>query len=423
MIGKKEPIWFYTEMAPKPGGCWYYRAYMLGQGLEDSGEGMAFFDETMHYPAPTHEDNTDEEYRSWTRNRERTEAALLKATVVQNTSRSQQHMRFMQRLRKARQEANDVPVLVYDKDDLDEYVHPTNPAFRFLGTRSPDGTPLNKGDQVAIGRKTDGKPIVLYVDGHHGFDIERNHVNIQQGIENAKFCDVVTVTSQELADYYREQGCEHVFIRPNAIRFEDYHTIRLEQDDTVRILWQGGTSHIVDWYEINEAVVRVVSETENVKLLIWGDGYREPFEKLPKHKVEFISYVPVEAYLSRLCGIGHDINLAPLDDTRFNRAKSAIKWYEASAIPHHPAVTIARNIPPYTEITNGQNGLLYDTIEQFEVQLRAAIADETLRKRLAMNAQEWVKANRDHRDVVRQWADYMREQIERVNPRVVVTSR
>jgi glycosyltransferase involved in cell wall biosynthesis len=105
--------------------------------------------------------------------------------------------------------------------------------------------------------------------------------------------------------------------------------------------------------------------------------------------------VPYDAYKIRLATLDFDFTVIPLVENLFNEGKSAIKWYEVSALPR-PKPVLAARVPPYSdEIIDGDTGLLYSDHEEFKVKFEALVRDGDLRDRLAKRAKEWVGEYRD----------------------------
>ena len=86
-----------------------------------------------------------------------------------------------------------------------------------------------------------------------------------------------------------------------------------------------------------------------------------------------------------------DINLAPLMDTLFNRAKSENKWMEAALVQ---VVTVASKVGAFEEcIENGTTGVLCDTLDEWKISIKNLIEQPELRKRIALNAYYYCKAH------------------------------
>lgn len=294
------------------------------------------------------------------------------------------------------------PSLIYDIDDNLDYIHPFNSVFVHMGTRDGDGNLLNPGDNITT-VMPDGKEYLVWLDGvtrgDDGiiFDVKRNRKYVNSCHALAKLCHGVTVPSPALADYYREvHGHKNVYVFPNTVIQDDYFFPRLapREDDTVRILWQGGSSHMPDWYPLRDALKEVAQKYPKAKFVVWGQKFDWIHNVIPEEQLEFHYWVQYPAYKLKRTLLDIDINLCPLADNIFNRCKSAIKWYEGSIGPR-PEATLAAGVPPYSdEIKDGETGLLYHSPTEFAQKLGKLIEDEQLRKKLGEGAREWVTANR-----------------------------
>lgn len=79
-----------------------------------------------------------------------------------------------------------------------------------------------------------------------------------------------------------------------------------------------------------------------------------------------------------------DINLAPLTDTIFNRAKSENKWVEAALVQ---TVTAASNLGAFAEmVQDGEDGVLCRDEAEWLEKLQWLIDDEPARKAIAGRA-------------------------------------
>jgi hypothetical protein len=314
------------------------------------------------------------------------------------------------------------PVVVFDQDDLTEYVSIFNDTYRQLGTRGPNGEPLEEGCEIYFKSPDEGEDILVWKDGecshclvgkcmpgmHMPFDLAENKARLETMYTLARRAHGCTFPNQHMADFYRDEvGIKNIHVFPNSVYMNDYHRVDLsEHPNEVRILWQGGSSHFEDWVPVAKALGRVVKAHPHVKILMWGQPYNFVLREMPAEQLEFLQWTPHNAYLTRLNTLGHDINLAPLAANKFNSCKSAIKWYESSMITR-PAATLASNVPPYSdEMIEGETGLMYTTEEEFETKLTGLIEDATLRKHLAQGAKDWVGTHRDSRKTVPPLIDF-----------------
>lgn len=294
------------------------------------------------------------------------------------------------------------PSFVFDIDDRIDCTHPFNPAFVRLGVRNYDGQELQDGDRL-VTTFPDGTEVVLWEDAvtiydNIPFDIARNKRSVAAVHKVARQADGMTVPSEALAKFYREeQKCRNVYVFPNSVLPDDYPKVRLAPRDDpseVRILWQGGASHMIDWFPLRDAIRSVAQKYPQAKFVIWGTKFAWVHDNIPENQLELIDWVPYEAYRPRRVIVDADINLCPLANNIFNEGKSGIKWYE-STMPHVPEATLAARVAPYSlEIEDGTTGLLYDSPEDFAEKLGILIEQRSLRLTLGQNARAWVLANR-----------------------------
>lgn len=293
------------------------------------------------------------------------------------------------------------PCFVIDSDDALEYTYPMNPAFAAFGVRSWDGSRLKPGDKLTY-PGANGEDFDVWVDKETlgqasiTFDIERNISTIARHYSMANMAAGVTVTCEYLASMYREQGVENVYVYPNSIRESDYYYPDLvPRKKKIRLLWEGGGSHLDSWLTIQTPLAEVLKDNPHVTLVTWGGFNDEALRRyFPQEQHESHGWNDYGGYKIKRAIIDIDINLCPLKDTPFSNSKSAIRWYEGSLGPR-PEAALAANIGPYKEIEDGKTGLLYDTPEEFTEKLTALIKNAELRKTLGANARRWVLNNRE----------------------------
>lgn len=307
------------------------------------------------------------------------------------------------------------PALIWDTDDNADFVHPFNQTFITMGIRSyPDGRLLEPGDGLEILLEGSTREIVDGVTHRDGikFDIARNLHDMKVRHQIMREVHGVTVASPMLAKYCREViGCENVYVFPNSISPRHYDPIRaVRTDQRVRVLWQGGMSHLVDWYPLRDALRAVCQKYEGrMTFVVFGEYFDWINEVVPPGMLEHHSWVEYPAYRLKRGLLNCDVNLCPLVNNVFNSGKSAIKWYEASIFEDQPEATLAQRVAAYGEIEDGETGLLFDTPAQFAEKLGLLIEDAELRRRLARAAHRWVVENRTPEKTVPGLADFYME--------------
>jgi len=293
------------------------------------------------------------------------------------------------------------PAIIYDIDDNADFVHPFHSTFVDLGVRAyPDAHLLTPGD-VLVFEDWKGETRETWIDQETVyddklFDISRNLFSMKLRHQVIREANAATVSCRALASYFKDViGQPNVYIYPNTIvpgHFEYYDVAR--KDDKVRILWQGGQTHYIDWWPLRDALKRVAEKYRGkVTFVMFGAKFDWVNSAIPDDMIEFHYWSLYEAYKLKRGLLNIDINLCPLVDNVFNRCKSAIKWYEAS-IWLKPEATLAQKTEPYHEIEHDKTGLLFSTNDEFVEMLSGLIENADLRRRLGAGAKQWVLANR-----------------------------
>ena len=154
--------------------------------------------------------------------------------------------------------------------------------------------------------------------------------------------------------------------------------------DVVKIgYFSGSISHNENFELIKPAIMQLLKKYSNVQLHIVGildiPKDMKPFEnQIVTH--DYVDWDKLPSLISEV-----DINLAPLVDSIFNRAKSEIKWIEAALVK---VPTVASKIGAFSDaIVDGETGLLATDDQWFEKledlvlypELRQKIADAAYR--------------------------------------------
>jgi glycosyl transferase family 1 len=292
------------------------------------------------------------------------------------------------------------PTTVWDCDDNSDFVHPFNQTFATQGVRHYPTADFLEPDDVLTSHDAKGREHVLWIDGktrsgQHTFDIQRNLAEMKLRHKIIRTAVGVTVSSPSLASYVRDVvGQKNVYVFPNTVVPSDYEEYPVSRDDDdIRILWQGGMSHFIDWYPLREAVAAVFQKYPKAKLVLWGEKFDWISDVIPPERLEYHLWTDYAAFKLKRGLLRIDINLCPLAANPFNACKTAIKWYEGS-VWSRPEATLAANFGPYQEIKDGETGLLYRTPEEFAQKLGVLIEDAQLRARLGQEAKRWVLDNR-----------------------------
>ena len=240
-------------------------------------------------------------------------------------------------------------------------------------------------------RECFGKPVVVEADDNvlscptynpaskfYNPDSQLRKVAVAQMRE----ADAVIVSTPYLKEVYSEFN-DNIYVLPNSIDFEAWNRApRKRNKGKITIGWVGGATHNDDLLIVAPAVEYLTSKYPQVEF-IFGHGMHPNFRG--KKNVRWIEkFARIDKYPQLVAGMGMDIGMAPLVDNAFNRAKSNLRWLEYSALG---VPTVASNVGHFKEtITDGVDGLLCDTPDDFINRLEELINNTAKRKELGRNA-------------------------------------
>jgi len=222
-----------------------------------------------------------------------------------------------------------------------------------------------------------------------------------------RLADVVTVTTDRLADAMRDVAGKEPVVIPNAVAVDWWRATPLtgSPDGWKRVFWQGGDTHGEDWLECLEAVDAIMAEREDVRMVILGYLPPPVLSVLDrpywKGRVEFLSFRSPETYFEMMKHVRAEVGIAPLRDSLFNRAKSPLKFLEYAAMG---MPTVASDVGPYSDvIDDGVNGVLAHDAQEWWVAITSFLDDKERRQAVLESARRKVKEQYDIRNVAREW--------------------
>lgn len=143
--------------------------------------------------------------------------------------------------------------------------------------------------------------------------------------------------------------------------------------------FSGSITHNDDIKMILPALSKLMTEYKNLELHVVGELEVPNELKAFQERIITRKFVSWEKLPKLIASV--DINLAPLEKNIFNEAKSENKWVEAALVK---VPTVASNIGAFKKmITNGETGLLCDTVEEWYKAIKFLIEDESARKKIA----------------------------------------
>ncbi|WP_324650848.1 glycosyltransferase [Georgenia sp. H159] len=158
--------------------------------------------------------------------------------------------------------------------------------------------------------------------------------------------------------------------------------------------FSGTTTHDADWALVEPAVLAVMRARPDVELWLGGHLRSTPALESVAPRVRRLPFVPWHELPRLLRDV--DVALAPLTGSRFNEAKSAIKWLEAALVE---TPMVATPTEPFREaVEDGRTGYLAEGHEQWVQALGALLDDAVLRRRLGTRAR---------REALLRWAPHL----------------
>jgi len=227
--------------------------------------------------------------------------------------------------------------------------------------------------------------------------------------------DAITTTSMYLKHVINNNTKKHpldVKVFPNYIDLDLYsHRCEFKDTHEITLLHFGSTTHFMDLEEeeFMKGVDKIMNEYPNIKFktvgaLIpnyrerWGRRYENAFGDPDIYKWIKDKY---PSYMDET-----DILVVPLKKSIYTKAKSSIKFLEASAAKK-PGVW--QNIRQYDEVIDGNNGFLAESADDWYQSLKILIDDKTLRRKMGERAFATVEKDWKIQDKVEDYATYFKK--------------
>lgn len=234
--------------------------------------------------------------------------------------------------------------VVIDYDDDMFHISPLSPHYAEFGTH-----------EVAA-RLPNGEQVTVWQDGVASFSLAANRQRLDLIKRCVEQADLVTVTTERLADCYRPYT-DRVAVLPNCVDLTVWKRLPLQPRAGLRLGWHGGSSHYEDWCLLTQGLPEVMAAYPDLTLVIFGTKFDGTLKAIPADRIEFHRWVPTPAFPYKLAALDLDVAMIPLAETAFNTCKSPIKWVEYAAL-EVPAVT--SHVSPYREIATEKNGVFIE---------------------------------------------------------------
>lgn len=217
-------------------------------------------------------------------------------------------------------------------------------------------------------------------------------------------CRLVTTTTREAADRLAGVNQERRVI-PNGVDLELWrppgYTPRCDQSDAqrgdeIRIVYAASRNHRTDALMLLNPFRYIAANYANVRFVLAGARYDALMDALG-NRIEYAGSVSRMADWPEFArSLRGDIWVAPLENSRFARSKSPLKWIEATAVG---AAVVASDVVAYSAGPDGQPwqgrpplGLARSTVE-WGIALAHMVESAELRRQMVALSMEVVAAN------------------------------
>lgn len=211
-----------------------------------------------------------------------------------------------------------------------------------------------------------------------------------------RVCDGVICSTGFLARRYASVNPD-VHVCRNGLDLRRYELSRLPRD-TVTIGWAGGAGHEAAMKPWLPAVREVLRALPHARFMTVGAPYAEFLEaEFGPERAIALPFGQIETYPAAMSNF--DIALAPAAPTSFFRAKSDLRWLEASAL----GLPVVADPGVYPDVEHGVTGLHAATPAEATEHLLALARSRELRETIGAAAREVVSRTRRIEIAAEQW--------------------
>ena len=229
---------------------------------------------------------------------------------------------------------------------------------------------------------------IKYLDSMSEEELNLYYDGVKRMGDTLKLCDYATTTTEKLAQELKKYVKE-VYINRNVasekmcqLSMNAVKEIVKDKDKIILGYLSGSITHNPDFELIMPSLIKIMEKYPNVYLKVVG------ILDIPKELDKYKDRIIIEQFTdwTNLPNIiaSLDINLAPIEDSLFNEAKSENKWMEAGLVK---VPTIASNIGAFKVIKNNYDGILVSNSENdWFLELEKLILFKEERDRIGNNA-------------------------------------
>ncbi|MBQ8891802.1 MAG: glycosyltransferase [Bacilli bacterium] len=229
---------------------------------------------------------------------------------------------------------------------------------------------------------------IKYLDTLSKDELNLYYDGVERMGETLKLCDYAITTTETLAKELKKY-VKDVYINRNVasermceLSINAISNVNRDKNKIIMGYLSGSITHNPDFELILPAIIKIMKKYEYTYLKLVG------ILDIPEELSEFKDRIIVEPFKdwtdlpSVIATL--DINLAPLEMSLFNEAKSENKWTEAALVK---VPTIASNVGAFKVINNKVDGILVENNKNdWYNKLEELVQNEELREKLGQNA-------------------------------------
>ena len=206
-----------------------------------------------------------------------------------------------------------------------------------------------------------------------------------------KSCQAVQCSTQRLAGVVSEFHPEIVVLENQLDEVGVFDSSNKKSPHSIVIGYAAGENHGSDWLYVKDAfneAIKALHQT-NLSLEICIIGDRDIFTAIEYRNKQFLPLLSRNDYKKALQHF--DISLIPLEDNKFNRSKSDIKFLESAA----SRCAVLASYAAYADtVVAGETGLIFKNPAEFAKLLKELTGDRNLQTQLGNSAFNYVNQNR-----------------------------
>lgn len=229
--------------------------------------------------------------------------------------------------------------------------------------------------------------------------------------------DLVTTTTEFLADEYRKLN-SNVVVLPNCVDPFWFDTPLRNETDVVRIGITGSIGTTSD-LDIAAPIIKHYENDPRVRIVVFSlppgrkdnplmaAAYHDEYNFMDSVNIEWHPAVNADVYYDKINSLKLDMMIIPRDDNYFNRAKSNLKFLEASMF-EIPCIAqgFADDKSPYqANPKDRENLVLVMDNKDWIPEIEKMIADKEGRRALGKKAHDYVVENYNIADKAHLWEE------------------